>query len=86
MARVRGRGGTWGRSGAASRPVVRAALERLRDADRPDPNVSSAERHIVLAWLHTHADDPDAIEWDPELPRAFVDLVRRRVRQAASTG
>ena len=72
--------------GRSRRPAVRAALERLRDAARPDPNVSSAERHIVLAWLHTHADDPDAIEWDPEIPRAFVDLVRRRVRQAASTG
>ncbi len=68
------------------RPAVRAALERLRGATRPETGARGNEQHIVLAWLHTHADDPDAVAWDPELPRAFVELVWKRVRQAASTG
>lgn len=68
------------------RPALRAALQRLGRADAPGADKSDHERHIVTAWLHTHADDPDAIAWDPELPRAFVELVWKRVRQAASTG
>ena len=68
------------------RPSVRAALQRLRDARASEPPNESNERHIVLAWLHTHADDPDTLAWDPALPRVFVDLVWRRVRQAASAG
>lgn len=68
------------------RGAVRAALERLRDTHPPDPAHRSNERHIVLAWLHTHADDPDAMAWDSNLSPAFVDSVWRRVRQAASTG
>lgn len=68
------------------RPALRAALQRLGRADAPGADTSDHERHIVTAWLHTHADDPDAIAWDPDLPRAFVDRVWRRVRQAASAG
>ena len=68
------------------RPALRAALQRLGRADAPGADTSDHERHIVTAWLHTHADDPDAIAWDPDLPRAFVDRVWRRVRQAASVG
>ncbi len=68
------------------RPALRAALQRLCRADAPGADTSDHERHIVTAWLHTHADDPDAIAWDPDLPRAFVDRVWRRVRQAASAG
>ena len=65
------------------RSTVRAALERLRQVRPPDHTSDGTERHIVLAWLHTHADDPDAVAWDPGLSRVFVDLVWRRVRQAA---
>ncbi len=68
------------------RPALRAALQRLGRADAPGADTSDHERHIVTAWLHTHADDPDAIAWDPDLSRAFVDRVWRRVRQAASAG
>lgn len=72
--------------GRPRRPTVRAALERLRRARPSDSDSDDNERHIVLAWLHTHADDPDAMAWDPGLSRAFVDRVWRRVRQAASAG
>ena len=68
------------------RSDVRATLQRLRDAEPSDTSAKGNERHIVLAWLHAHADDPDAVAWDPELPRAFVELVCRRARQAASAG
>lgn len=68
------------------RPAVRAALERLRHATPPERAADGNEQHIVAAWLHTHADDPDAIAWDPDISRAFVERVWRRVRQAASAG
>ncbi|MDE2868539.1 MAG: exonuclease domain-containing protein [Chloroflexota bacterium] len=68
------------------RPTVRAALQRLGSATPPGSREDDYERHIVLAWLHAHADDPDAMAWDPDLSRAFVDRVWRRVRQAASAG
>ena len=68
------------------RPAVHAALKRLRDAPPSEPGVGSNEQHIVLAWLHAHADDPDTLPWDPDLSRAFVELVWQRVRQAASAG
>jgi hypothetical protein len=66
--------------------LVRATLKRLAKASPADTGGNDYERHIVTAWLHTHVDDPDAIAWDPDLSRAFVDRVWRRVRQAASTG
>lgn len=68
------------------RPAVRAALRRLSNASPSQSEGNDYERHIVLAWLHTHTNDPDAIGWDPNLSRAFVDRVWRRVRQAASAG
>jgi len=68
------------------RPALRAALRRLGNASPSRSDGNDYERHIVLAWLHTHADDPDAMAWDPDLSRAFVDRVWRRVRQAASAG
>ncbi|MCY3896606.1 MAG: GIY-YIG nuclease family protein, partial [Chloroflexi bacterium] len=68
------------------RPTVRAALQRLGSAGPSSSDGNDYERHIVLAWLHAHADDPDAITWDSNLSRAFVDRVWRRVRQAAIAG
>ena len=68
------------------RPEVRAALERLRAATPPVRTDTDYEQHIVMAWLHTHADDPDTLAWEPDLSRAFVNRVLRRVRQAASAG
>lgn len=68
------------------RPAVRAALRRLGRASPSRAAGNDYERHIVMAWLHIHADDPDTMAWDPDLSRAFVDRVCRRVRQAASTG
>ncbi|MCY3956779.1 MAG: exonuclease domain-containing protein [Chloroflexi bacterium] len=68
------------------RPTVRAALERLGKASPSRSDGNDYERPIVLAWLHAHADDPDTVDWDPELSRAFVDRVWRRVRQAAIRG
>lgn len=68
------------------RPAVRVALERLRDATPPERTDGGNEQHIVTAWLHTHADDSDTLEWDRDLSRAFVDRVWRRIRQAARAG
>ena len=68
------------------RPTVRAALERLGKASPSRSDDNDYERPIVLAWLHAHADDPDTVDWDPELSGAFVDRVWRRVRQAAIRG
>ena len=68
------------------RPALRAALKRLGSASRPESGGNEFERHIVTAWLYAHADDPDALAWDSDLSRAFVDQVWRRVRQAASAG
>ena len=68
------------------RPALRAALKRLASANRPESGGNEFERHIVTAWLHAHAEDPDALAWDSDLSRAFVDQVWRRVRQAASAG
>ena len=68
------------------RPALRAALKRLLDARPPESGGNDYEQHIVTAWLHTHAEDPDAIAWDPNLSGAFVKRVWRRVRQAASPG
>jgi len=68
------------------RPAVRAALERLRAATPPERADGGNQQHIVTAWLHTHADDSNTLEWDRDLSRAFVDRVGRRIRQAASAG
>ncbi len=74
---------------AISRPrrsAVRAALQRLGNASPSHSAGNDNERHIVMAWLHTHADDPDTMAWDPDLSRAFVDRVCRHARQVANAG